>query len=738
MKDKVRKLVAGRQLESCKDLLLSLVPKAEGFFIYDVTKSCLWSGDGVEDFEIDEYVDCLNADSISGVEKDDEFHGRTLRSGRTLLQIPIYDHDKKGLGLLIAVFGKNAGQSSWFNPNLLRSILLPAVAMIGEAIQLQQDVKRSKRRVSSVEKELNFVYDVEEKLRSLTNSHSGLARLLGDSGRFLGITYSVLMLPAKRIRISATHSSWKKTDRKKLDTLLIEKLVPKLDGQRSPVIFQVPAVAGSVEVNDQGYQALLCPLFDSAGNTEGVIALMGRVSGKPFSEREMRFMSYVMQKAEVVIEESFDFATGLMNRSSFEAQLRDSSKKLNGNTDTHCVMYLDLDNLHLVNDTFGHSAGDEVIVRFSMLLQEVTPKHGVVSRLTGDDFAIILMGCGNEEALELAAQIRKKMQSLRYLKGDKSLQVTTSIGIAELRADRAKDEDVLTAARMACDGAKDHGRDRVEVYDTNNQSVMRRYDDMHLVSEIQQSIDHDRFELLAQPIFALADPEMPNRFEVLLRMKDKKGNRVSSQSLFSAAERYQLMPQIDRWVISSTLGMLSKYVDLLEKCRCVFAINLSGQSLGDDDLLSFIEEEISHNGLSPSSLCFEITESAAVSNRKKAESFIDALRQKGCRISLDDFGAGLSSFAYLKNFTVDTLKIDGSFVRDITKNRISEAMVAAITQVAEVMELDTVAEYVESEEIREFVKKLGVDFAQGHAVGRPIALEQVLVEALVECEAAAS
>jgi EAL domain-containing protein (putative c-di-GMP-specific phosphodiesterase class I) len=279
---------------------------------------------------------------------------------------------------------------------------------------------------------------------------------------------------------------------------------------------------------------------------------------------------------------------------------------------------------------------------------------------------------------------------------------------------------------MACEGAKEHGRDRIEVYDDQNLSVIRRHDDMQLVSQIQQAIDADEFELLAQPITSLKDSNDSPRFEILLRMRDSDNEYIPTRALFSAAERYRLMPQIDRWVVSTTIARLAENAAAVEAAGANFSINLSGQSLGDDDILEFIDGEISVSGISPKRLCFEVTESAAVSNLKKAQTFIDALRDRGCRISLDDFGAGLSSFAYLKNFNVDTLKIDGSFIRDITDNRISESMVAAITQVAKVMELETVAEYVESEETRKLIAKLGVDFAQGHQVGKPASLDDTL------------
>jgi EAL domain-containing protein (putative c-di-GMP-specific phosphodiesterase class I) len=266
----------------------------------------------------------------------------------------------------------------------------------------------------------------------------------------------------------------------------------------------------------------------------------------------------------------------------------------------------------------------------------------------------------------------------------------------------------------------------VEVYDRGDQSIIRRYDDMHIVSQIQSTLDSDGFVLMAQPIVSLTSDDSQQRYEILLRMKDSAGNSVPTETFLSAAERYQMMPQIDRWVISATLARLTEHRDYLTSSGARFAINLSGQSLGDDDILNFIEEEILSTGIPAGSLCFEVTESAAVSNHHKAQAFINALRDRGCRFSLDDFGAGLSSFAYLKSFKVDTLKIDGGFIRDIVDNRISESMVAAISQVAKVMELETVAEYVETREAMKIVTELGVDFAQGHAVGKPTPLESVL------------
>jgi diguanylate cyclase (GGDEF)-like protein len=715
-----------KNVGKAKKLLHSLVPRAQCFCYYDADTECVWSSDGAEDWEIDRFVQELPGDIF----KKERSGGvrRTLTSGRTLLALPVHGDEGSRPGLLIAVFSPNAGKSASFNPDAVANVLAPAVDIIGDGLYLSHQLEMLGQRIDRIDKELTLVYEVDERIHGASRSHASLAQLVGQSGRFLGIAYSVLLIPAKRIRISATHSSWKSVNRQILDRYVIDHLLPKLQGGRWPAVFDIPGIEGSDNATEQGFQTLVSPIIDQYGNVEGVIAQLGRVGDEPFTQSERRFMSHIARKVEYVIELSFDAMTGQMNRAGFEAQLQESAKSLGRPDDCHQIIYFDLDNLQLVNDTFGREAGDAVLKRFSQLLEEDLPRSAVVSRLTADEFCILLTHADSNAAIHLAESIRERGKVLRYLEGDKSLQVTVSVGIAEFSARSSAQGRALTSARMACEAAKDHGRDRIEVYDDNDQSIIRRHDDMQLVSQIQVMLDADELDLLAQPIVSLNGGDGRPRFEILLRMKDSDGNQIPTSAFFSAAERYQLMPQIDRWVVSATIARLAGIPSVCDGTGALFSINLSGQSLGDDDILEFIDFELEQSGLKHQALCFEVTESAAVSNLRKAQAFIDALRQRGCKISLDDFGAGLSSFAYLKNFNVDTLKIDGSFIRDITGNRISESMVAAITQVAKVMELETVAEYVENEEARSLIAELGVDYAQGHAVGRPCPLDEVLAE----------
>jgi diguanylate cyclase (GGDEF)-like protein len=724
----IHSLTRTRNIGKVADLLQSLVPRAECFCFYRPDRSCIWSSDGADDYETDDFVAELNADLLVGDQPEAEFVRRTLKSGRTLLVLPVVVDVGSALGFLVVVFSRNAGKSSWFDPRLLHGILAPAVAVIAEGLSVDQELQDALEQGKNAESELRLVYEIDEKIHGKPRSHAGLAHLVGESGRFLGIAYSVLLIPSKRIRISATHSSWKDVNRRTLDRYLVDHMLPKLEGKRAPVVFEIPAVEGGETIADKGYQALLCPVVDQQGNVGGMLALLGRVSGERFTTADRRFASHIVRKVEYVIERSFDAMTGLMNRSGFEAQLHQNWQSLESDDDAHQIIYFDLDNLQLVNDTFGRQAGDEVIIGFARMLDSDLPRSAALSRLTGDDFCILLTHASTEQALELAHQVREKSRTMRYLEGDKSLQITISIGIAEFNRQSGDEGAPLTAARMACEAAKDHGRDLIEVFEEDNHSIIRRHDDMQLVAQIQQALDSDGFVLMAQPISSLANEGDVPRYEILLRMQDDEGIVVPSSAFFSAAERYRLMPQVDRWVISRTIGSLSRYENIIRDAEAVFSVNLSGQSLSDEGMLQFIEEEIAASGLPAAAFCFEVTESAAVSNQARAKQFIGALRENGCSIALDDFGAGLSSFAYLKNFAVDILKIDGGFIRDITENRISESMVAAITQVAMVMELETVAEYVENEKTRKLIAKLGVHYAQGHAIGMPSPLDGVLAE----------
>ena len=405
---KNQNLEAKKSTSTASELLHSRVPGGQVFCFYDRARDCVWSSDGADDYEIDAFVAELPEEIIERLGSDEDIFRRTLPSGRTILAMPVFDDGAINIGILIALFSKNAGKSASFNPSMLKNILEPAIELLGESLHVGKNLLDSKRRADEIEQELELVYEIDEKIHSSSRRHSSLAQLVGQSGRYLGINYSVLLIPTKRIRIRATHSSWKKVNRKVMDRYIIQKLLPKLEGQRKPIIFEIPTVEGAGEDAEQSFQAMLCPILDQQGNVEGTLAQLGRVDKNPFSKSNKRFMSHIVRKVEYVIQQSFDGMTGLMNRAGFEAQLHESFKALSSSSDAHQIIYFDLDNLQLVNDSISRKAGDEVILRFARLLEEDLPKSGVLSRLTGDDFCLLLTHADSNAAMDFAAKVRKK------------------------------------------------------------------------------------------------------------------------------------------------------------------------------------------------------------------------------------------------------------------------------------------------------------------------------------------
>jgi Amt family ammonium transporter len=296
---------------------------------------------------------------------------------------------------------------------------------------------------------------------------------------------------------------------------------------------------------------------------------------------------------------------------------------------------------------------------------------------------------------------------------------------------------LIGAAELACSVAKERGQNRVETHGPDNTGIIRRSTEMNFVSQIQGALVDDRFELYCQPIEALKSGTHKHHTEILLRLIGENGELMLPTDFISAAERYHLMPAIDRWVVNKSLAMLAEF-DRDELLNGTFAINLSGQSLGEDDFLDFVHSEIEKSGVPPACLCFEITETAAVANLSKASEFIESLGAINCTFSLDDFGAGISSFGYLKNLPVDILKIDGAIVKDIATDEASVAMVVAINEVGHAMNLRTIAEYAETDAIMECLKEIGVDYAQGYIIGEPEKLEDRLRSLLAAPQAVAS
>ncbi len=423
-----------------------------------------------------------------------------------------------------------------------------------------------------------------------------------------------------------------------------------------------------------------------------------------------------------------DDLTGLINRREFEVRLERSLKSVHEMGAQHVLCYLDLDQFKLVNDTCGHSAGDELLRQVSVLLANRMRERDTLARLGGDEFGLLLENCSLADANQITNTLLKLVQDYRFIHEDKIFNIGVSIGIVVINANFHNVSDIVHAADMACYSAKNAGRNQSFLFSSGDLEVKQRRSAVEAISDITDEIDDEQFMLYCQPIVPLSSSEsQQHHYEVLIRKISLDGNIMLPVTFIPSAERYLLMPNIDRWVIRNTFATYRQLLDKShEKCNYVFSINLSGTSLGDKSLLGYIREQFVIYAIPPESICFEITETAAIVNLKNTIHLFAALRKLGCSFALDDFGSGMSSFMYLKNFEVDYLKIDGSFVKDMHINKIDHAMVRSIHSVAEAMNIKTVAEFVENKAILKELKNIGVHYGQGLYLGEPMPIKKLI------------
>jgi len=457
-------------------------------------------------------------------------------------------------------------------------------------------------------------------------------------------------------------------------------------------------------------------------------------SAAPIRERDGRIIGVVLvfhnvsEKRKLAHQLSYqakhDALTGLINRSEFEHQLEDLLDSAATQHKQHALLYLDLDQFKVVNDTCGHSAGDELLRQLTAQIQDKVRESDTFARLGGDEFGVLLENCPLDQAVRLANVLLDEVGAFRFVWLDKTFAVGVSIGLVAITATSGNSASVLSAADTACYAAKDKGRNRVQVYSPDDIEMAERHGEMHWVARITKAFVEERFQLHYQPIVPVQNgaPEQEQHFEILLRMRDENHNLVPPGAFIPAAERYNLMVEIDRWVIHNALNWLIAHAERPVIC----AINLSGQSVNDDRFLAFLIDQIKGTGVPPHKICFEITETSAISNLVKASNFIKTIKSLGCSFSLDDFGSGMSSFSYLKNLPVDYLKIDGSFVRDMINDPIDCAMVESINHIGHVMGIKTIAEFVENQAILEKLRAIGVDYAQGYGIAKPRPLEEIV------------
>ncbi|MBD2776472.1 bifunctional diguanylate cyclase/phosphodiesterase [Iningainema tapete] len=444
------------------------------------------------------------------------------------------------------------------------------------------------------------------------------------------------------------------------------------------------------------------PIRNREGQTIGAVMVFHDVTQNRTLSRQLSWQA------------SHDTLTGLVNRREFERLLEEALRQAKLNSQTHVLCYLDIDRFKIVNDTCGHVAGDELLRQITVLLKEKIRKSDTLARLGGDEFGLLLNQCMPEQALRITNELRECVQDYRFFWRAQVFTVGVSIGLVGIDANSGSLTEMISMADAACYTAKNQGRNRVYVARTDDVARLQQRGGMNWVSRITQALENDWFCLYAQPIAAITpDAQNVKHYEVLLRLWDEQGNLVPPMTFIPTAERYNLMHLIDQWVIRT---LFKNWSTVVGDEQSIYAINLSSSSINDDRFIDFLYEQFALHSIPPDRICFEITETLANANLIKARHLIHELRQIGCCFALDDFGAGMSSFMYLKSLPVDYLKIDGSFIRNIVENSVDNAIVGAIAQIANVMGIQTIAEFVENDAILERITALGINYAQGYGI----------------------
>lgn len=420
-----------------------------------------------------------------------------------------------------------------------------------------------------------------------------------------------------------------------------------------------------------------------------------------------------------------DILTGLANRQAFELRLQSLLKPTDQESPEHALCHLDLDHFHVINDICGTTAGDELLRQIGRLLSSQRRKGDMVARLASDEFGILLSDCSLDSAQQIMETLQKELKEFRFEWEEKLFEISISIGLIPVTGQSKSVTALLCTAETACNVAKDRGCNRLHVASSQDQELTKRLNEAQWVARINHALHEDRFRLYYQPIVHVApDKSEGDHYEILIRLENEEGEIVPPIEFLPTAERYHLSPQIDCWVIQATVDWLSRHPQSLQRL-CLCSINLSGLSLGNQEVYDFILDTFKSTSVPPEKICFEITETAAIAQFDVAVQFIKSLKREGFRFSLDDFGAGLSSFAYLKNIPVDFLKIDGAFVKNMDSDHVNRTVVKSINEIGHVMGKKTIAEFVENDEILRHLRGLGVDYAQGYLISAPRPLDEL-------------
>ena len=708
------------ELESYTQLMRALLPRMIGVSIFNAAGELHWSNE----MSVDEALCQLVAESMRAAREEPGGTGLWITDGEPhyifWLWRPVGDRTAPFASLLVRC--KAGPESENRSLSFVHALLRPALEILGRELLNREQIVNLSGELAEHDQDLDMLLKVSGSDGS-ANDDGGdeLKVILGAAIEHVNGGLAALIVPEKGlvlVRQQAGHT---------MDASLVARahrhLLSTAQMRRDALI--VNHMKLQTGDGNNAYRLLACPVARADGRALGVLALFRSMDMPEFTPRQARLGELLARRASAVIASSYDALSGLLNRPAFEARVHNMLTQDGSAQRWWSALSIDTNRTHVINDTYGMHIGDKVIAQIGELIRKRLPPGSVAARMSGDRFAVLLRA-SLDDAARFAEALRQGAEQLGAGIGDGSIAVSISVGVAAVEPRAAEFTHAFAAAETACKAANDRGRNRVEIFQEADESIIRRFTDINMVADLRAAIAGGRMRLYAQMLLPLGGTHLRPHFELLLRMIGTDGQTIGPHTFMSSAHRYQLMPEIDRWVVGEALRLLKPHAALLLKDPVVFTINCSGQSLQDEAWTEFLIAQINDSGLNPAALCFELTESAAVGNLAHTETLMHQLRKLGCGIALDDFGTGLSSLAYLRSLPITMLKIDGSFVRDVLRDTKAESTIQAIAQLARAMSLVTVAEYVETEEIRNRIAQLGVDYGQGFAIAQPVPIDEVL------------
>ena len=711
----------GTSLDPYGQLLKMLLPRAHSIVVYDGLGVVLWASEDNDDLELQALQQHAQATELT----TPGALGAGIAEPQPGEQVAYLFLLRDGAGDMLGSVGMMSRESPR-DPRpfpLVHGLLRPALQCLERELASQSSIGNLQRSLVVRDRDLELLLGAAQDESEAGNSTDDFAKLVQGCVDHLGCAVGALLIPDKNIAVCRTATDVPPRAGADVLTRTHRQVLGWAQLHRQTMTSNAPHDSGPFARIP--YKILACPVMHGAQRVHGVLVLFKRLQSPDFDLRQVRIVELLGRRVASILMNSYDPTSGLLTRPAFEKRANAMLTPQSLSKD-NCVIYVDIDRLHVLNENLGMHVGDSVIVRVAEVIRQSLSPRMLAARISGDRFAIFVPETSVDATHDIADNLRQSFERLGFLRERQQVEVTASFGVANVVEGNHPLSHALASAEIACKAAKDRGRNRVETYYDGDQSIVRRYTDLTLIGTVRSALLDQRFRLEAQTIVPLNGAPATPKFELLLRMNDEKGVSVPPEKFLSAAERYQLAPAIDRWVVRRTIEMLTPHAARLHEMQACFAVNISGQSLGDADFAVFMDTVLRDSKLPRGLLSFEVTETAAVANIVRAEALIRRLRDLGSDVALDDFGRGLSSLSYLKMLPVTHLKIDGIFVRDVVSDDRSQAMLSAIVQLARAMNLKTVAECVESEAIWQATRSLGVEYGQGFSIGRPTPLEKVL------------